>query len=107
MSLAPTVVGTDGLDAEFAVHLSARWIVDASDHAFDFEHALGDESGHDVAVVAVGDGDEAVGRRRAGTLEHVEVDTGADHDVAFEFLTETLECGCVFVDDDDFVPVGV
>ena len=55
--------------------------------ALDLEHALRDERGHDVAVVAVGYGDEAVGGRRARALEHVVVDAGSDDDVAFEFLS--------------------
>ena len=51
----------DRLHAELAVHLSARRIVDARDDPLDLEHALGDQGRHDVAVVAVGDGDKSVG----------------------------------------------
>ncbi len=98
---------TDRLHAELAVHLAARRIVDARDDSFDLEHALRDQGGHDIAVVAVGYGDKAIGRRGAGALEHVVVDPGSDDLVTFELWSKPLECGGVFVDDDDFVPVGV
>ena len=97
----------DRLHAEFLIHLAARRIVDARDDAFDLEHALGDERRHDVAVVAVGDCDKTIGGRRAGAFEDVVVDTGSDDDVAFEFLPEAFECGGIFIDDDDFVTVGI
>ena len=107
ISFAPTVVGQTVCDAEFAIHLSARRIVDPRDDPLDLKHPLRDQRGHDVAVVAVGDGDEAVGGRRAGAFEHVVIDAGADDDVAFEFLSEAFESGRVLVDDDDFVTVGI
>ena len=48
------------------------------------EHALRDQRSHDVAVVAVGDRDEAVGPLGPGALEHVVVDPGPDLDPAAE-----------------------
>ncbi len=65
---------TDRLHAQLPVHLPTRRIVDACDDPLDFEHALRDERSHDIAVVAVGDGDEAVGARGAGALQHVVID---------------------------------
>ena len=98
---------TDRLNAELAIHLTARRVVDPSHDPFDLKHPLRDERRHDVAVVAVGDRDKPVGTRGAGSLEHVVVDAGADDDVAFKFLPETFEGRGVFVNDDDFVSVGI
>src|ERR1700722_4870120 len=89
--------GADGLHAELAAHEAARRIVDARDDALNLEHSLRDQGGHDIAVVAVGDGDETVGGRCAGSLEHVVVDAGPYDDMSLEAWSETFECGGVFV----------
>jgi len=93
-------------DAEFAIQLPARGVVDACDDFLDAEHALGDERRHDVSVIAVGYGNEAIGFTSAGSQQHVVIDTRSNFHPAVEVSAETLESGWIFVDDDDIVSFG-
>ena len=67
----------------------------------------------DVAVVALGDGDKAVGLLDAGAPEDVDVGAVADHLVASEVAREHATYGGsrkgvgVAIDDDDLVPGAV
>ena len=87
------------LDAEVAVELAARRIVDAGDDLRNPEHALRDQGGHDVAVVAVGHGHEAVGPFGTGALEHVVVDAGPNLDSAAKASAQAFEGRRVLVHD--------
>src|SRR5438067_10490410 len=76
--------GTDRVDAELLVGLGTLGIVDTGHHVRDLEDVLGDLGGHDVAVVALCDGDETVGLLDAGPAEDVDVGAVADDLVAAE-----------------------
>src|SRR5206468_2280423 len=99
----------DGVHAQLLVRLRALGVVDAGDYVRDLEHMLGDLRGHDVAVVALGHGDEAVGLLDAGATQDVDVGAVADHLVAAEVQGEHAAGGGaregvgVAVDDHDLV----
>src|ERR1700693_6062277 len=98
--------GANGFDAQLAIELAARRVVDARDDLLDPEHALRDQCRHHVAVIAVRDGDESVGVGGAGAFEDVVVDAGPNFDATREARPQTFEGGRVFVDDDDVVALG-
>ena len=76
--------GADGdVDFELAEDLLVLGIVDARDGAGDVEALLGDLAGDEVVFVVAGDGEQHVGARRAGLLEHGGLAAVAlEHDVA-------------------------
>src|SRR5438128_11341387 len=93
--------GAERIQAEFAVDVLAHRVVDAGDHARHLEDFTGDLRGHDVPVVAIGQGGEAVRRFDAGLAKHVLVDPVAEHHLAGEVVTEPVERPAVAVDDGD------
>src|SRR2546423_14944426 len=76
------------LQAELAIDLGPDRVVDPGDHLVHLEDVLRDLSGHDVAVVALRHGDEAVDVLRAGTSEQVGLGAVPDHEAAPEALLE-------------------
>src|SRR6266700_1628145 len=68
--------GAERIQAEFAVDVLAHRVVDAGDHAGHFEDLAGDLRRHDVPVVAIGQGGEAVRRFDPGLAENILVDPG-------------------------------
>src|SRR5690348_6310048 len=104
---------TDGVDAELLVRLGALGVVDAGDDVRDLEDVLGDLRGHDVAVVAFGHGDEAVGLLDAGAPEDVDVGAVAHDLVAPEVPRQDAagrgarKCVGIAVDDHDLMAGAV
>ena len=101
--LAASVVVQSVVDAHLAIRLGANGIIDARDHLADGEYLLGDLRGHDIGVVALGDGDEDVGPVQPGFAQRVLVQTRADHALALEPRAEPPEGVTGQVDDRDGV----
>src|SRR6266480_2479084 len=93
--------GAECIQAEFAVDVLAHRVVDAGDHARYLEDLAGDLRRHDVPVVAIGQGGEAVRRFDPRLAEDVLVDPVAEHHLAGEVVTEPVERPAVAVDDGD------
>src|SRR2546425_13075698 len=92
------------IQAKLAVDILPHRVVDAGDHARNFEDLAGDLRRHDVPVVAVGQGGEAVRRFDPRLAKDVLVDPVANHYTAGEGVTEPVERPAVTVDDGDLVP---
>src|SRR5437763_12597032 len=95
--------GAERIQAEFAVDVLAHRVVDTGDHARHLEDFTGDLRGHDVPVVAIGQGGEAVRRFDPRLAKHVLVDPVAEHHLAGEVVTEPVERPTVAVDDGNLV----
>ena len=79
---------TDRLQAELAIEIGSRRVVDPADHLFDAELVLGELGGHDIGRVSVGNGDERLRPIGSGPAEDILVDGGAEDHFAGEILTE-------------------
>ena len=82
-------------------------IVDAGNDPLYLEHSLRNEGSHNIAIVAVGDGNKAIGGRRTRALEDVVVDACSHDFVSSKFRSEAFKCRGIFVDDDYLVTVGI
>src|SRR5216683_7026705 len=100
---------TDRVDSKLLVSVGPVWVVDAAHDARDLEDVLGDLGGHDVAVVAFGNGYEAVSILNSSTTQDVGVGAVPDDLVAPEVVGEdaadrgSRELVGVAVDDDHVV----
>src|SRR5260370_27684797 len=100
---------TDGMQAELLVSIGTLGIVDTGNDPGYLEDDLGDLGGHDVAVVAFGHGDEAIGILHAGPPQDIGIGAVADHLVALEIVREHASRGrarelvWVPIDDDDLM----
>ena len=72
------------MQTKLLVGLGALWVIDAGDDARDFEDVFRNLRRHDVAVVTLCDGHEAVGVLDARSPQHIGVGSVADHLVALE-----------------------
>ena len=82
-------------------------IVDLGDHPIDAERLVGELRGHDVAIVALGQGDEHVGSLGADATEDVLVRTVAADRLATEGRREAVEGRRDDIQDDDLVSAAV
>lgn len=97
------------MQPELLVGLGALGVVNTRNDPRNLEHVLGDLRGHDVAIVAFGDGHETVGVLDSGPAQHIRVSSIADDLVALEIAGQDAsrsgprELIRVAVDDDDLV----
>ncbi len=89
---------------ERGVRLRAHGVVDLRDHARDGEGLAGQLGHEDVAVVALGQGQEDVGSLEPGPPQDVFVDAVAAHGVAPEVGRQAIESAGGRVEDGDLVP---
>src|ERR1041385_1050134 len=100
-------------EPELAVDLGPDRVVDPSDDLVHVEDVLGDLRGHDVAVVALRHGDEAVRLLGAGAAQEVGLHAVADHEAAPEAVLEDApgrepaEGAGIAVDDGHLVPAAI
>src|SRR4030081_246910 len=78
--------GTENVEAKFAVSLLADRIIDPADDPRDLEDLLGYLSGHDVSIVAFGDGHEGVRVLDSRLAQKLRVRAIAHDEVAIELL---------------------
>src|SRR5207302_5113427 len=93
----------DRIQAELAVDVLADRVVDPGDDPGNLENLLGDLGRHDVAVVAVGEGGEAVRRLDARLAEHVLIDSVPKHHLAGKIAAQPVEGAPVVVNHGDLV----
>src|SRR2546428_4441232 len=93
----------DRIQAELAVDVLADGVVDPGDDAWDLEDLPSDLGGHDVAIVAIGQGGEAVGRLDPGLAQHILVDPVAEDHLAGEIGTQPIEGAPIVVDHRNLV----
>src|SRR5258708_1681732 len=90
----------DALQAHSIVGFLANWIVDAAQHLRHADHVAGDLCGKNVAIVAVGDGNEGIGSADARAPQHVFIGAVAEHRVPFrEIPAEPIEKLAILIDD--------
>src|SRR5215467_397276 len=105
--------GAVDAEPELAVDVAADRVVDAADHLRHLEYVLRDLGGHDVAVVALSHGDEAVGVFRSSPSQQVGFGAVTDDEAATKAVVEhsprreAAEGARVIVDDGDVVTVVV
>src|SRR5689334_13340653 len=100
----PGECGAEGMQAKLAVDVLPHRVVDAGNDPRHFEDLARDLRSHDVPVVAIGQGGEAVCRFDPRLAKDVLVDPVAQHHLAGEVATEPVEGPAVAVDDGDLVP---
>lgn len=94
------------LNAELLIGGGAGRIVDSAEYGTDAENVLGDLCGHDIPIVAVGNGDENIGFLNARALENVHVGSLTDERRSFESFAESSERVRSSVDNGDVVLFG-
>ena len=90
-------------DAELGVGRRPDRVVDLGDDPGHLERLDRQLGGHDVAVVALGEGKEDVGTLYAGPTEDILVGTVAAHGLAAERRRQPLEGASLDVEDDHLV----
>src|SRR5438445_5477565 len=93
----------DGVEAELTVDILAHWVVDPGDYPGDLENLAGDLGRHDVSIVAVGQGGEAIRRLDAGLAEDIFIDPVAENHLPREVAPQAVERAAVHVDDGHLV----
>ncbi len=90
-------------DPELCVGRGPQRIVDLGDDLAGRQLLHGELGGHDVPVVALGQGQEQVGVLGPGTAQHVLIRAVAPHGVAGERAGQAVECPRRDVQDDHLV----
>src|SRR5207302_4311850 len=88
----------DRVEAELRIDILAHRVVNPGDHPRDLEDLPGDLSGHDIAVVAVGQRGKAVRCLDAGLAKHVLLDPIAEHHLTVEVGPQPVEGAAVDID---------
>src|SRR4029077_9156330 len=93
----------DGIEAELAIDRLAHGIVDPGDDARDLEDLFCNLGRHDVAIVPIRQGGEAVRRLDASLAKHVFVDPVAEHHLPGEIAAEAIKGAPIAIDDRDLM----
>src|SRR5258708_35967327 len=90
----------NALQAHGVVGFLSNRIVDAAQHLRHIKNVAGDLCGENVAVVAVGDGDEGVGSTDACAPQHVFISAVAEHRAPFrQIRAEPVKRLAALIDD--------
>src|SRR5438477_12846897 len=81
----------DGVEAELTVDILAHRVVDPGDYPGDLENLAGDLGRHDVSIVAVGQGGDAIRGLDAGLSQAILIDPVAEHHLPSEIVPQPIE----------------
>src|SRR5712691_12264665 len=94
----------DSIEAKLAIDRLAHRIVYPGDHPGDLEDLFCNLGRHDVAIVPIGEGGEAIRRLDSRLAEHVLVDPVAEHHLSAEIAAEPVKGTPIAIDDRDLMP---
>src|SRR5438445_11806621 len=89
----------DSIEAELAIDRLAHRIVNAGDHPRDLEDLFCNLGRHDVAIVPIGEGGEAVRRLDPSLAKHVFVDPVAERHPPLAIAAEAVKGALIRIDD--------
>src|SRR6184192_1313335 len=81
----------DSVEAELTVDILAHRVVDPGDHPGALENLAGDLGRHDVSIVAVGQGGEAIRSLDAGLAQDILIDPVAENHLPREIAPQPIE----------------
>src|SRR3989454_4617669 len=97
--LCPGERRADGVEAELTVDVLAYRVVDPGNHPGNLEDLASDLGRHDVSIVAVGQGGEAIGGLDAGLAQDILIDPVAENHLPGEIAPPPVERAAIHIND--------